>query len=191
MTQVATSYDVDLNGVIVRVDAEQWERFALDNGAPGIAEPASILGKRFADLVAGPARDLFGFMLAAAQTGQFLECEYEFRCDAPHRDREMEMRVEPLMDGDVMTGLRFTSTVLREHDRIGSVLLAKTADPATMGPLLRMCSYCKRVDHQTDGWIDPREYESRGYPTDVAITHGVCPACDETYIQPLIRELSA
>lgn len=191
MPVLATSCDVDLKGIVVRVDARQWERFALDNGAPAIAEPASILGKPFAELIAGPGRDLFEVMLSAAQSGQFQACEYKFRCDAPHRDREMEMHIEPLMDGESVTGLRFTSIVLREHDRLGSVLLAKTASREPAGSLLRMCSYCKDVEHDADGWISPRDYESRGYPTDIAITHGVCPTCDETYVQPLIRKLSA
>lgn len=191
MTQVATSYDVDLNGFVVRVDAQQWERFALDNGAPAIAEPASILGKAFADLMAGPARELFRLMLAAARSGQFQSCDYKFRCDAPHRDREMEMHIEPLMDGDVVAGLRFTSIVLREHDRLGSKLLTQKAGQRQRGPLLKMCSYCKDVEHNVDGWIGPREYESRGYATNVEITHGVCPECDETYLQPTIRNLGA
>jgi hypothetical protein len=191
MPYVETSYDVDLDGVIVRVDAKQWERFALDNGAPGIAEPSSILGKPFADLMAGPAKDLFALMLSAAKSGQFSACEYKFRCDAPHRDREMEMHIEPLMDGDAVTGLRYTSIVLREHDRLGSTLLSQSTSQRAQGPLLKMCSYCKDVEHADDGWISPRDYESRGYPTEVAITHGICPACDETYVQPLIRKLSA
>ncbi len=191
MPHIETSYDVDLNGIIVRVDAKQWERFALDNGAPAIAEPSSILGKPFVELVSGPGGDLFGVLLSAARSGKFQACEYKFRCDAPHRDREMEMHIEPLMEGKSIAGLRFTSVVLREHDRIGSVLLAKKADGRAVGPLLKMCSYCKDVEHDADGWISPRDYESSGYQTDVAITHGVCPTCDETYIQPLIRKLSA
>jgi hypothetical protein len=189
MTQVSTSYDVDLNGIIIRVDVRQWERFALDNGAPAIAEPASVLGKPLAGLIAGPARDLFEVMLSAARNGQFEACRYRFRCDAPHRDRELEMRVEPLIDGDEVTGLRFTSIVLWERGRIGSVLLSTSADRRAVGPLLRMCSYCKDVEHASDGWISPRDYESRGYPTDVAITHGVCPKCNDTYVQPIITKL--
>lgn len=191
MTKVATSYDVDLDGNVVRVDTKQWERFALDNGAPAIADPGSILGRPFADLMAGPARELFRLMLAAAQRGRFQACTYKFRCDAPHRDREMEMHIEPLLDAETVVGLRFTSIVLREHDRLGSALLMKRAGQFQRAPLLKMCSYCKNVEHDVDGWISPREYEHRGFSTAVEITHGVCPNCDEAYIQPIIKNLSA
>lgn len=186
-----TTYDINLEGVLLRVDEDEWERFALDNGAPDIASAKSVVGRPFADFFAGPARDLLTTMLDAANKGTFHECQYEFRCDAPHRDREMEMHVAPLVEEGKVTGLRFRSIVLRERERFGSALLALQAGLPGTRALLKMCSYCKRVEHAPEGWMNPRDYESQGYPTEVAITHGVCPACDETYIQPILRSLGA
>ena len=186
-----TTYDVDLDGLLTRVDEREWRRFALDNGAPEIASPKTVVGRPLAGFLAGPVRDSVTRVLEAARAGRFDGYRYAFRCDAPHRDRELEMRIAPLTDGGRLKGLRFRSIVLRERERLGSVLLGRGADVDGEPPVLEMCSYCKQVNHGNEGWMNPRDYESRGYPTDVALSHGVCPRCNETYLEPMLRGLGS
>jgi hypothetical protein len=182
------SYTVDLDGVLTHIESEQWERFAMENGAAALADPASVVGKRLEDFIIGPAKYHVRMLVRMLRGGQYPDFGYTFRCDAPHKDRLMRMVVHPVTSGDgAASGLQFSSTIVAEEDLFECVLLYHE-DAGENAPFLRMCSYCKRVDHR-DAWMAPREYEASGAETRVRLSHVICPDCERDIVEPMLMNL--
>jgi hypothetical protein len=64
--------------------------------------------------------------------------------------------------------------------------------PYDDGSLVTVCCYCadvawpigaRRAERE---WIAPDVYYARGGPSDVALSHGICPNCFRTIVEPNI-----
>jgi phosphoserine phosphatase RsbU/P len=53
--------------------------------------------------------------------------------------------------------------------------------------MLPICSYCRKVRNDSDSWQQMEAYVSAH--SNVRFTHGVCPACVKTVLQPELDEL--
>lgn len=183
------SYDIDLDGTVTAVHEPVWRQFATENGAQALADPAAVVGRPLQDFIAGPARDHVDMLVRMLRRGMHPEFAYTFRCDAPHKDRYMRMHIATILGPDgAASGLRFSSTVLHEEERL-DVVLMHHQDPGEDAPFLTMCSYCKRVRHD-DEWVLPRDYEASGAPTRVRLTHGICPDCERDIVVPMLNSLA-
>ncbi|MDZ7728379.1 MAG: hypothetical protein U5Q44_09420 [Dehalococcoidia bacterium] len=98
------------------------------------------------------------------------------------------MEISTLHEEERPIGLVFQSTVVAEyqHRHVGLLDMPAQLNPAF--PILRMCSYCKRVEHPAGSgeWLAPISYEDAGGTTDVRISHGICPACERDIVEPLL-----
>ncbi len=175
-------YELDADDRVVAVGGE-WDRFALENGAPG-ASAAAVVGRSLWDFVAGleTAHLLRRIIYSARISGRPMEAP--FRCDGPRQERHMHFRAEAMDSG----ALRITTRLMRE---VPLDAPAPGGASAPRGELLRMCSWCNRI-HVDDGpWMEPADAAARlGLFTGSAvpaITHGMCTGCAET-MEPLLED---
>lgn len=168
-------YRISADGRIDSIEGP-WDRFARENGAPGLRRP---VGDRLLDHVTGASvRAVLESLLDRARgVGRPLELSY--RCDAPDRRRFMRLRLEPEASGALM----IRSRVLREEPRPPVRLLEP--DAARSDDLLRICAWCKRVE--ADGaWLEVEEAVERlglfDRPALPELTHGVCDACSRDLV---------
>ena len=166
---------VDAGDKITFVD-ESWMAFALGNGAPSLAAE-SVIGTSLWDYISEKAtREFYGILMKKVRaTGGTIAMP--FRCDGPQCRRFMEMFIVSLAAG----ALEFRSVLKREETRSRMDLL--DPDFPRTEEWLTVCAWCKKAD--VGGWVVVEEAVRRLQLFDQArlprITHGVCPACKETF----------
>jgi hypothetical protein len=74
------------------------------------------------------------------------------------------------------------------HKRVGELQVA-LADVDQLKGLLPICSYCHHVQQGEDYWQRLDQYI--GEHTEVQFSHGICPQCYETHMQPQLDALKA
>jgi PAS domain S-box-containing protein len=75
-----------------------------------------------------------------------------------------------------------------ERDRLVTELQAALAEVKTLREILPICSYCRRIRDDEDYWDTVESYIARH--TASQFSHGICPSCMETVLDPQIRKLS-
>jgi hypothetical protein len=110
-------------------------------------------------------------MMTAARQQQPIE--FTFNCDAPNLQRVLRMQIKCLADGALQ--FRTNTLATRKRDPV-----PVSCSPNAEGPLVLMCSWCKRVSAPT-GWLDTSEAVRvlalfRGSES-IRITHGTCEDC--------------
>jgi hypothetical protein len=151
---------------------EGWCSFARANQAVGL-DPEHVLHRPLWGFVADSStRQLYRDLLASVRTGRTVR--FEFRCDMPGCRRLLEMEVCPAGPGAV----EFRTRVLWEQPRVPVSLLAEGS--ARSEDLLRVCSWCKRVDIGGE-WAEVEEAVARlrlfDLPRLPMLTHGICQDC--------------
>jgi hypothetical protein len=172
---MALVYRIDANDRLWHV-GEGWDAFAAENGAPQLTRER-VLGRFIFDFIAGrETQHLYGILLGRARAGM-AGLHFPFRCDSPDRRRFLTMQLRRFGD----TGVEFECTLDRIEPRIPIMML----DPriARSDELIRMCSWCKRVEVTQDRWQDLESaiaeldlFRSEPLPQ---ITHGICRRCRE------------
>ena len=66
-------------------------------------------------------------------------------------------------------------------------LEAALAEVKTLRGLLPICMYCKKIREGSDAWEAIEQYVSDR--SDAQFSHGVCPGCYETIVQPQLDDL--
>ena len=166
-------YHIDQRDRIASVD-DAWRAFAVENGAPQLAGDAVIGQLLLSYITDAETSHLYQVLLQKLRkTG--VPIRVPFRCDAPALRRFMELE----MAADDAGGVRFTGRLLRLERRAPVNLL----DPALQRgeSLLRMCSWCKRIDVGGGVWLEVEDAIARLHLFDAAplpqISHGMCDAC--------------
>jgi CheY-like chemotaxis protein len=86
----------------------------------------------------------------------------------------------------VAVGVRVLALQAQLAARIGE-LEGALAHVDRLHGILPICSYCKKVRSDGDSWQQVEAYVSAH--TTVRFNHGVCPACEESIVQPELQEL--
>ena len=107
------AYAVDAEYRIVAVGRRQWERFAVESGAPELRAD-KIIGRNLFEFMTGPElrqayRDLADRI---ASTGE--PAVIAARCDSPGIARELRLSIAPLCLGDKGPGLLFQAQIVSE-----------------------------------------------------------------------------
>ncbi len=76
---------------------------------------------------------------------------------------------------------------LRVRLRVAERIVGLQAEVRQLEGLLPICSYCKRIRGEGDAWTRIETYIASR--TDATFTHGICPECKETLVQPQIDRL--
>lgn len=74
-----------------------------------------------------------------------------------------------------------------ERELLLETLRAALAEVRTLRSILPMCSYCKKIRDETDEWHSVDTYIARH--TDTRFSHGICPHCMDTIVEPQIEAL--
>lgn len=151
---------------------DAWETFALANEGTGLAS-ADVLQRPLFDFIADETtRLLYRDILRRVRAGY--PVQFPFRCDAPAQRRWHEMTIILTEPGIV----EFTTCLLRSEDRAIPSLFLTSSTPSAM---LRMCSWCKRVEMGNQQWVELEEavrrlnlFEQMQLPQ---VTHGICNRC--------------
>jgi len=174
MTTATLSYAIDEHDHLIKVD-EGYYRFAEENGW---ADAGSSLGRSLWDYVAGRELVKLQRLLVRRVRDEIGDVELPFRCDAPAVRREMDIRIVARPGGRVVL---FSSRLRVEEERD---LPQRLLDPATprSDEVLEMCSWCDRF--KVDGeWVEVEEAARRlelfNRPELPALSHGICPDCNE------------
>jgi hypothetical protein len=171
-------YRVDAQDRIQFVDAN-WLAFAVENGTNSLTQEAVTGSSLWTHISDVSTRHLYRtIMNRVRSTGRPMTLP--FRCDLPERRRYMALGI---LRGAEMA-LEFRSYLLREEST-QRVSLLDAGLPHTTD-LLRMCSWCKKVDVKDGSWQEPdiavrllRLFEASKLPL---ITHVSCPVCEETVL---------
>lgn len=167
----ACAYELDADLRLVSVD-EAWTAFALANAAPELVPPGP-LGRPVLDAISDPmTRRLYHDLLARlGASGRSVT--FAIRCDSPALRRFLDLSITPLA-----AGFRFRSTLRRVEPNPGGAVLE--AGIPRGGGLLRICSWCKRVDVR-GAWeeLDVAVPASGLLETGrlPPVTHGICDEC--------------
>ncbi len=172
---ITVVYRLSADDCLIAFNAD-WDVFAEQNSS------LTILGKQIAN------RSIWDF-ISDAETKHLhksilkkvrlsnTELTVPFRCDAPGMRRYMEMKVIPLGNGEI----EYQCKTIRVES---APQLACATELADASPLLRMCSWCNKIEVTTNTWLE----------IDVAVgmldlfsqaqlpwlTHTMCNSCLET-----------
>lgn len=76
-----------------------------------------------------------------------------------------------------------------EREALVRQLQAALAEVRTLREFLPICSYCKRIRDDEDYWHTVEQYVQAH--TNTRFTHGICPGCMVTEVEPDLRRHSA
>ena len=100
-----------------------------------------------------------------------------FRCDSPAVRRFMELRCFPSAEQSI----RIQGRLLKEQMVAAPVV--PQADKPGIAALMRVCSWCRRIDSEAAGWIEideaARQLRYLETPAPPPITHGICLDCEQ------------
>jgi hypothetical protein len=85
--------------------------------------------------------------------------------------------------GSVIVFMALWFARLSEHER------ALNREVQVLKGLLPICSFCKSIRNESGAWEHLERYISRR--SETTFSHGVCPACQETYYPDIARNRSA
>lgn len=118
-----TVWSVDLDGKITATNTN-WSRFAIDNGAPAIAEEASVRGCSVLSSVDDDAaRDQMTRAMTLLREKRASLVRWEFPCNSPTEERVFLMQVTPLETGDAVTGFVFSTVDITPSHRSREALI--------------------------------------------------------------------
>lgn len=171
----------------IRFANEHWYAFARENGADGL-HAGTVEGRSLWEFIDhAETRMIFEMLVQRVRGGGRITLS--FRCDSPRQRRFMGLELAALPE----QGVEFRSRILRVEDREWMGLF--DAGTKRSGELLRVCSWCKKVDVRTHGWLEVEQavralrlFEAPLLP---AITHGICESCNVDMLEAIERTLPA
>jgi hypothetical protein len=170
-------YRIDENDRLTEVD-DSWIAFAEQNNASELTA-ATVRGQKLWQYISDPSTEQLYRHLIDRVRSEKRTIVVPFRCDSPDTRRFMELHLRPLARG----GLEIASRIVREEARPTVALLADQGASTLREPLVRMCSWCKKV-RVPDGWVEIEQAIAiLGLFTDDAVpglTHGMCEPCHES-----------
>lgn len=184
------TYLVNTNGVIVSINEQAWQSFAVANASPQL-EPSMVVGQDLISFVSGEeVRSLYGRIHQSILSGRKEYISFEYRCDAPDTRRQMRMSVTGVRNREEVVALLYQSQLLSKVERPWLSLFApqqikRHSEQEVSLNLVVVCSYCHCVAWPSSSpsgsreWIPPEQYYVRGGGTEVRVSHGICPSCLE------------
>ena len=173
-------YRVDGDDRIAEVSSS-WLAFAQENGAHELTE-ASIVGHDLWDFISGEEAIELYRKIHARVRGRDQVVVIPFRCDSPTIRRDMQLIVSGDTDDDYV---HYTSNIVRASTQPYLALLDSTR--IRQDARLWMCSCCKKVLLEPDGWIDIEEFSDRIQLNARRILpqchHTLCSTCGKLFFE--------
>ena len=167
------SYSIDAADEIVAV-GDDWDRFAIDNGAARGLLADRIVHRAFWDFISGESvKHVYRVLLAKVRGGASLA--FNFRCDSPALRRFLTLRMFPFGTG----GVEFITETVRTEEREFEPLFDTTGEKAD--ELIMACSWCNKIQTAPLVWLEAGEavralglFESNATPS---LSHAMCETC--------------
>ncbi|MBC7897723.1 MAG: PAS domain-containing protein [Cytophagaceae bacterium] len=120
----STVYTTDLEGRITSAN-RSWSRFAVENGAPALANEASVRGTSLLDAFNDPGyRTQVMQALDLLRSGAVPKVTWEFPCSSPTEERVFLMHITPLREGGLpITGFVFSTVDITPSHRSREALM--------------------------------------------------------------------
>jgi len=83
--------------------------------------------------------------------------------------------VKPLDSDELAARIHVAQRILGLHDRV-----------RTLEKFLPICMYCKKIRDADNTWQDIERHIAKR--TETRFSHGICPECNETIVEPQLRE---
>ncbi len=192
------AYLVLPNGRIAACGGTDWAGFAQANGGRDL-EPARVIGRDLFAIIQGePVRQVYRRFHDVLLRGASKRVAFSFRCDCPELRRDLSLSITPVHRDGATTAFLYQSEIRDEQvrPRIPLFDFASGRFPADRAgderPIVTLCSYCQRVawpvgaEGAARSWIEADTYYRQGGPTDIRVSHGMCPDCHRR----LMRELN-
>lgn len=153
--------------------SDAWEAFALANAGVNL-ERTNVLQHSLFDFIADETtRLLYRNLLQRVRSGH--QVQFPLRCDAPAQRRWLEMRIT-LVELEVV---EFTTRLLRSEARTPLTFPINTSSSEPM--LVRICSWCQRIEGQEQQWVDLEEAVACLHLFEQVqlsqLNHGICDDC--------------
>jgi hypothetical protein len=179
------AYLTDEAGTVLACGEPAWGTFATANGARALTRDAMV-GRNLFDAIEGAeVRAAWLKLHASVVTGYRTRIAFDYRCDAPDTERFMRMAVSTVRRRPRPLVL-YQSQLLNAVPRPWMGLFARPGFNPTAGRgFVVVCAYCHDVHATPDApWIPPVDYYRDGGSDDVDVSHGVCPRCWATIVEP-------
>lgn len=172
--QPPLDYEIDASDRISWTSGA-WSTIAIMNGVPHLQTPG-VLGRSLWDFIEDPTtRLLYEAILLRARKGYPLT--FTFRCDSPSERRLLRMVIRGVDEAGVAFDIRQIASQSRPP-----VPLLDPGVPRS-GDTIRMCGWCKRIPLNAGQWVEVEEamhvLDLLDTPPLPAISHGICPACEQ------------
>lgn len=166
-------YRVDSKDRITWV-SPRWLAFAQENGAPELTEQR-VVGRSLWEYVDGDATRAVYEKLHRQVRQQGEPVVVPFRCDSPSLRREMQLTIRSEHEGLLL----YESAIVMSAP-CSPVNVLDLSLPRSLS-FLTMCSCCKRVLIEPDGWLEISDASVRlkvlDTPRPPQLAYDVCPAC--------------
>jgi hypothetical protein len=182
------------DGAVIGVGGKGWTAFSREVGGNS-PSPEEVVGRRLFDMIAGAeVKHAFAALHERVATLATRALTYEYRCDAPDLERLMKMSVSALTSEGRLLGVLYQSTLLSAKDRVPLEFL--TGASAALEerrilelPFVTICQFCANVTMQSwaGEWVSPTDYYRHGGDDAVRLSHGICPVCQQTQLEPLLN----
>lgn len=191
------AYLTAIDGKILAVSTSSWEEFSTINQAPHLT-PEHVIGKIIFDLFQGEEiRKAYHAMHDAVCDSKRSEISFAYRCDSPETERHMHLCMKAVRDEGEVIGVLYQSQLVDALPRAPMEIFSHkrliTLNPSyRFDQILSLCSYCHDVawpigaQRERQDWIKPEEYYRRAGTNEVVVSHGICPSCYDTVVQPNI-----
>ncbi|MFT5064960.1 MAG: hypothetical protein ACJAXK_002032 [Yoonia sp.] len=185
------TFETDRQGIIRDVGANNWNAFAIQNGAPELNAKA-VLNCSLFDFIEGTqVQNQFRQIMERIALDPNWSWVLPFRCDCPDTKRNICQSLRPIFSGHECTGFIFQSIEQHSQQRPPIGLydfkrLRKLAKEDSRLPVVMMCSWCQRVQYPPisgDEWILAEDYYVAGGRSEVRINHAICEDCLETTLR--------
>jgi len=179
------TFITDLIGEILAVGPTQWNAFALENNAPELTGQW-VVGQNLFNFISGPnVRLQLKRSMQEISSGSDLRLVMQFRCDSPRHRRLMRQAISPIRSSGQCEGFLFQSVELRSEERPPIDLFdfserERVASYDSQLPIVTMCSWCQRVQSQSqslENWVNAESYSAAEDCSNVRIAHNICESC--------------
>ena len=107
---------------------------------------------------------------------------FDYRCDAPDKERSMRMSLSVVRGGGGFIALLYHSILLSETPRVPVPLFSRAqqsvGEPGD--PMVTVCSFCQRAAWpagEPGAWCEGIDFYRLGGPPRCRVSHGICPDC--------------
>jgi hypothetical protein len=176
------TYTIDHDDRLISV-SDGWNSFARNNGAEKNISQPHILNQKIWNFIADGETEYIYKELVSRVREFHVTANIKIRCDSSTERRYLDIEMSNVYDGFIQFDSRIEKVERRDR-----VLLLESDRPSS-DEMLKVCSYCKKIDTGNETWeeleIAVNRLELFNCTPLPKITHGVCNECYTAFLAQL------